>query len=440
MRGVYAVSVLTLGWVVAACTRDEIVSVDPEQAPGTSASTVEALFELSQFAGYTDTVFFGFAGPADACRAPLQYIRIEGGSPDLTSRGLLRFIRTGTAVFPDTIAFADTISAVARFDSVRVVLTVDSARSSLPEMGSTLQLRGIGEDWDRNSADWVLAVDSLSVQTPWSTPGGALGAVVSEVLVTPEDDSVVFRLGAASDSLIAIWRDSTQPNTGVAVVVADSGRLVALTPRLLYRGVPELDPDTAVDLVPITPRDCTFIFDPPGSPLPAGVLRVGGVNGWRIFAEMLIPDSVTVEGFQDPLQLRRSTIGRAELFLFSRDAPASPFVAENSFTVSALQLADSFTVFGAKTPVSEPIADSDAPIDPDSLQAGLPVIVGLTQVVQELAEIPFGLEVPPLRFVIRAVPEAATFGFWEFGAADGDPAIAPMLRVIFTPPTDFAVP
>ncbi len=438
MRHVHAEAVFILGWLAAACTRDEIVSVDPETAPGNAAPTVEVLFELSQFAGYTDTVFFGFTGPADACRA-LQYIRIEEASPDLASRGLIRFIKTGPAVFPDTIAFGDSVSAVARFDSVRVVLTVDSTRSSLAEMGSTLQLLAIEQDWDGNSADWMLAVDSLGVRIPWSMPGGALGAVVSEAVVTQEDDSVVFRLGAASDSLIAVWRDSTQLNTGLAVVVADSGRLVALTPRLLYQGVPELDPDTAVDLVPITPRDCTFIFDPPGQQLPAGVLRVGGVDGWRIFAEILVPDSVTVDGFQDPLQLRGSTIGLAELVLFSR-APAPPFAAENSFTVSALQLADSFTIFGAKTPGGEPIADSDALIDPDSLQAESPVSVELTGVVQDFVETPVGLEVPPLRFVIRAIPEAATFGFWEFGAADGDSAIAPLLRVIFTPPTDFAIP
>ena len=34
-------------------------------------------------------------------------------------------------------------------------------------------------------------------------------------------------------------------------------------------------------------------------------------------------------------------------------------------------------------------------------------------------------------------PEGTTFGYWNFGAVDGDPAFRPIFRIVFTPAREF---
>ena len=411
-----------------ACERAELLSVDPGQGPGGSAATVEVLVDPSQLQGWADTIFGGFARASAA-----TFQRIEAGRGILTSRALTRF-----AVITDSVAVAGGTSGALRYDSARVILDVDSLRTELPAGGTTLQLLALEQDWDESSATWDYAIDTLGVREPWSVPGGALGAVLSEALLAELTDSLVFELGELSDSLIRAWNDTTQVNAGLAVAVADSGLLVTESPQLLYQLVPEEAPDTSYTQR-VFATASTFIFDPEPSALVSGVIRVGGVQGWRAFLEVVIPDSLTVVGSPDKLTLQGATVNRAEIVLTSLGFPDPPSAAEAAFAVFAYDVVDDFRVYGPKTPVGQGIGESAVTVVPDSLQVGETVSVGITSRVQRWAETATDSDAP-LRIVIRAQPEAATFGFWEFGSADGDPAFVPRLRIVFTPPTEFRIP
>ncbi len=295
------------------------------------------------------------------------------------------------------------------------------------------------QEWDARSATWELAVDSGGTRVPWvSGPGGALGQSLAEAVVDEESDSVVFDLGALSDSILGGWVDDAQVNTGLALVVGDSGRLALSAPRLSYLIVPEIRPDTGITISSVAAR--TYIFDRASAPVAAGVLRVGGVDGWRTFAELILPDSATAAASGERFRLRGAAVSKAELVLVSRAPPAEPFRAEQPFFGVVFRLVDDFRVFGPKTPVGDAIAASVTQVQPDSLSAGSSLRMDITRRIQDWAVIPADSTPPPVRLVIRAANEGANFGYWEFGAADGDPAFTPQLRIVFTPATEFSLP
>ncbi len=425
--------------LVSACQREELVSVDPEEAPGVSTPTLEVLLGPDDLLGWIDTVFSGFSGPSGA-----TFMIAEDGSPNLTSRGLARFM----APIQDSVFAIDTVSAALRFDSLRFVLSLDTARTALASTGTTLQVRAVEEAWDNRSASWEFAVDSPGVATPWTAgPGGSLGPVLSEVFLEEKPDSVIFELTTFSDSLLRLWNDTTRENTGLAFVVADSGHIVAGIPRLHYNIIPEADPDTAIEVrcpAATSVFYCfplkTYIFDQSAVPPAQGVLRIGGADGWRTFTELTLPDSIPVEGFDAPVPLRGSTINRAELFLTSGDAPPVPFAAEDDFGATAFRLVDDFKLLGAKTPVGSEVREALFDVNPTDLAADSLVVINLTSLLQDWAAIPRDSAALPVRFDLRARPEGTTFGYWEFGAADGEPTLEPFLRIIFTPRAVFAFP
>jgi len=424
-------AVALLGLSLTGCERDEIVSVDPDQAPGQSAPTVEATIAAAAAPSWVDTVFGGFARPSAA-----PFMLLEAGTPELASRGLVRF-----AIIVDSVTLPDTVSAIRSFDEGRVIIRTDTTRSQLAGAGTTLQLRLVEQSWDARSASWDNAVDSLGITEPWSAgPGGTLGAVLSETTLTELPDSIVLSLGEGSDSLISLWADTGRVNNGLALVVADSGSIVVGSGAVLrYDAVPDVVPDTTISLS-VFASAASFIFDRSSPTMVAGVLRTGGVEGWRSFIEIALPDSVAELSSGQRRSLRGSTVNRAELILISLPPLPRPFAAATPFEVAAFELADDFGTFGPKTPLGPIITGSTFVLQPDSLQAGETVAIDITDRVQAFADVPADSTPPSLRLLLRARLEARTFGFWEFGAADGDPAFAPSLRIVFTPPVEFSLP
>jgi hypothetical protein len=428
LLAVSAIAALAL----SACERDEIVNLDPESAPGPSSPTLETLLDASVLSDWADTTFGGFTRPGIT-----NYIQVLAGQALGTTRGLIQFNDIDSG-----------LTEVELYDSVRVVMGVDSARTFLPAVGMTiLQLVEVQQEWDV-SATWEFAVDSPGVAVPWTGgPGGSLGptilaedtlALIVTDTTTEMPDSLVFWLGEASDSLLRLWADSVEVNTGLAVVVADSGRVRLVGPRLEYETIPVDDPEVSVERSSL-PTAETFIFDPTGTENTDGILRVGGIGGWRSYTQFGIPDSVPVLGATDLYPLRGSTINKAELVLVSVDQRPSPFKAEAPFQTLTYALADNFLVFGPRTPAGDLVGGGDAIVFPDSIMAGDTMRVELTALLQDWSEASAD-SIPLLRFLIRPASAVATFGFWEFGAIDGGPAFAPSFRVVFTPPAEFRLP
>lgn len=422
-------------FLTAACERGGEIIVAPGESPGVAAPTYEVVLVPGTVPSWIDSSFIGFAGPENA-----TFLQVEDGTDQLVSRGLTRF-----DFIEDSAFIFDTVSVALGFDSARVVFTIDSTRTVLASTGTTLQLVEVLQEWDRGSANWRFAVDSPSVQEPWTAgPGGSFGAVLGDTVLTWEglgesNDTIVIWLDVDSDSLIKSWLDTTQVNTGLGVLVGDSGVVVLQLPRLHYELIPEVDPDTSVEFR-VFATDGTFIFDRTQEGSSAGITRVAGVDGWRAFTEIVLPDSVEVEGVDGKVLLRGATINKAQVFLVSRDPPDPPFAADQTFFTTSYDLVDDFTVLGAKTPVGNRIFGSDLQIDVDSLVAGDTLALNLTGHVQQWALEPLDSIALPLRFTLRALPEATTFGYWEFGAADGEPQFRPVLRIVFTQRTEFLLP
>jgi hypothetical protein len=414
----------------AACERAGVLSVDPEDAPGQASPTLEALVGSEQALSWVDSVFSGYTGPPNA-----SFLQVEEGFGPLASRALIRF-----AFIDDTVLVGGAPSAVQRFDSARVILGLDTLRSRLATGGTTIQVRLVEQAWDEGSANWENAVDSAGSVVAWTGgPGGSLGAVLGAATLTAAVDSVIIDLGAVSDSLLRAWSDTAQANFGLAAVVGDSGGLVLQAPQLRYNVIPEVNPDTALG-IRVSATNSTFIFDPPAPSEVAGVLRLGGVSGWRIFLDLTLPDSLPVFGSSAKALLRGATVQRAELVLVGLEPPAAPFAADQDFTGLVFELADDFTVLGAKTPIGNLLASSVFTVRPDSLQQGSTLAINITPEIQAWANVSPDSTPPPVRLMVRAFPEATTFGFWEFGAADGDPGFVPYLRIVFTRPTEFEFP
>ncbi len=424
--------------VLTACERDEIVDVDPDAAPGPTSTTVEALLDAGVLSDWADTAFGGFARAGNT-----GYVQVVGGAPLGTTRGLIQFDSVDVEV-----RIPGSISAVQAYDSARVVIGVDSTQTFVSAAGTMiLQLVEVQQEWDW-SATWEFAVDTPGVAVPWTGgPGGSLGPTILaedtlELVVTDTTtevpDSLVFWLGEASDSLLKLWADSLEVNTGFAVIVADSGHTRLFGARLDYNVIPVDNPDTAVAVNSFATAR-TFIFDPTGVEDIEGILRVGGVEGWRTYTQFVIPDSATVLGSGELYPLRGSTINKAELLLISVEQRPPPFLAENPFQTRTYELADDFLVFGPRTPVGIIVSGGDVVLFPDSVAMGDTVRVDLTRLVRRWAAASPD-SVPVLRFSIRPLAAASTFGFWEFGAVDGDPDFAPALRVVFTPPVGFRLP
>jgi hypothetical protein len=427
----FRVSLLAiLSLSIAACDREGLVEVLPGDSPGQAAPTLETVIDPTDVPAWIDTAFFGFAGPGNA-----TFLAVEEGTPDLVSRGLIRFTSLEDTVFLPP----DTLSGALRFDSARVVFNVDTARTVLASTGTTVQLAAVKQGWDRGSADWVLAVDTPTTAIPWTDgPGGSFGSVLGETTMTEETDSLVIWL-SDSDSLLRAWLDTSQVNKGLGVLVGDSGRVFLQLPRLHYNIVPEANPDVAVQFRALA-TDGTFIYDRTELALSPGEVRIGGVDAWRAFYQIDLPDSVTVTGSGERVILRGATINKAELFIVSLGAPPEPWDAEANYEADANDLVADFTVLGPKTPVGETIFPSAFEIVPDSLALGTRLPIDITARIQDWADVPRDVDPPPVRVALRARPEATTFGYWQFGAAGGDPEYYPLLRIAFTPATEFKFP
>ncbi len=418
----------------AACERGGEIITEPGQAPGVAAPTYEVVLNPTRVNAWIDSSFIGFTNPSNA-----TFLRSEE-TDLLSSRGLVRFGFIG-----DSLLLGDTVIATIRFDSARVIFDVDSARTVLASGGTTLQLFSITEEWDRGTANWQMAIDSVGIQVPWTDgPGGSYGVLMGDSLMTWEaqtsagSDSIVIWLdNVDTDSLLRAWLDTAQSNDGLGVLVGDSGSATLSLPRIRYNVVPETDPDTSLE-VSLFATDGTFIFDRTAEGSPAGIMRVGGVDGWRSFLEVEVPDTVTVVGV-GRVPLRGSSISKAQLFITSLGPPDPPFAADQAFFITGYDLVDDFTVLGAKTPVGPQLIGSDIQLNPESMAAGDTLAVNFTARMQRWSDGPVG-STEPLRLSIRAIPEATTFGFWEFGAADGDQQSWPVIRVVFTLPTEFILP
>ncbi|HZD05240.1 MAG TPA: hypothetical protein VE173_09990, partial [Longimicrobiales bacterium] len=242
-------------------------------------------------------------------------------------------------------------------------------------------------------------------------------------------DTLAFALEVPEDSLLEAWRRS-DGGSGVALTVSESGaRIRFTTVSLRYDAFGE-DVETPFPFSQ-SPSPGVFIYEPE-PPDPGLELRVGGLPAWRYYVVFQLPELV------DGTPIADAAVNHAELVFHPLDAPPSPFLPASSLTGQGIQLLGDPFELGAKTPIGG-AGQTALSLDPDSLAAGRPIRLDVTQLV--VSRITGGEPSTALRLGLRGSPDAQSLGFWEFGSVEHPvPARRPELLIVFSRPPSFGVP
>ena len=408
------------------CTEDALTGPGPAGDEG--AETVEITIPADRFAQWRDTTYTGFALPLDAS---FLVAADPQDSTDLHARTLLKY-RT----LPDSVEIDSVNVAIDSFTSADVRLTLDTARSRIPDGGVRLRLVGLARPFTATEVTWEQAAEG----EPWSSPGGDLtselgsldlqgasDSVLADTLILPVQQAVV-------DSLLSDWKDA-DGGAGAALLVEGAGARLQFDRANLRFDVRPAGRDTTVELTLtafLGNDPSTFIHDPPLPP-PGTALRLGGLPASRAYLTFVPPDSA------GGLRIRGATINRAELVFVPAAPPGEPFPLDRQVTADAMELiADPFEL-GAKAPIGPSLAtQTGTSLQPDSLAAGSPLRIAFTGLMSRWAAAPDSFGV--FRLGIRLRPDDQTLNFWEFGSAESPPDLRPFVRLVVTPPSSFDLP
>lgn len=268
---------------LTACGDETPTSIGEEVLPGAPV-TLQIEIPWEDF-GSNLEVFGGYGTPGDLGTGVLA--NAYGGS--LNARTLLRF-----GVLPTSASVRDTTGTTVTDTDLTFVegrlVAVFSREASSAETPVSLTLGFMDEAWDRRSATWTDAVDTLGNRVPWSEPGGGMVAPIDTVTWDPASgDSVSFALDSAQ---VAEWDDDDTRALGARLdLVTEGHRLDVRSVALRLTARPSVNPDTLVTVSASEPG-VTFIYDPAPS-APADGMRVGGAPAWRTVLDLRVPTQLT---------------------------------------------------------------------------------------------------------------------------------------------------
>ncbi len=401
---------------VAACSEAGLVSAPGGDTPGSAAETREVIVPVSEFGTWRDSTFGGFATPSTT-----SWILAAQDSA-LQSRALLRF-----AAVPDTVIINAQLLPIDSVGGILVRFGADTARSSLPGDSVTVSVFTLDRHFDPDEAEWGRA----AAGDPWPG-GGALVRRLGRQSIPTSVDTFTVGVRGDADAFYEEWRDAGSPPS-MAVTVDGTGNRLFLRNAVLEFLASPPEQDTLASATSVV-EERTSIYDPPQAPVGRS-LRLGGVPSSRAYFAITPPDSV------DGLPLRGSQINRADLLLWPLPGGSSVFRPRGPLGVVALQLLGDPFELGAKTPVGQALAGGQVfRLDPDSVAAGRPLEVDVTELFAQWARFPED-STAVFRLGLRPVPDGARFGYWDFGSVGADSsALRPMVRLLFTPPTSFELP
>ncbi|HEX6560094.1 MAG TPA: hypothetical protein VF021_11545, partial [Longimicrobiales bacterium] len=259
---------------VAACATDNPTEVGGSLLSSGDLVTFEVILPATSFLVY-DTSFSGYARPNIL---PYAYVA-QQFEDALDAHELVRF-----SIPPAVVSVRNTSGTLVpdsapKYFAGQLVLKLDTTLAGLSKPVS-LRLFHTAEPWDV-SATWTNRIDTTGVHTPWSTPGGTVGAAI-DTATWAEGDSVVFHVDSAA---LALWRDTANSSRGAVIVSETNGsRLRVLSTVVHVSAHSSIRTDTVLtsDLVP-TFR--TFLFNPTLATPFSGV-RAGSVPSWRTILQL----------------------------------------------------------------------------------------------------------------------------------------------------------
>lgn len=315
-------------------------------------TTVEVALSFDQFATGA-RIYGGYGRPSDLAGGFLarDFAGADpSGVPPADTLNAATLIDFGD--FPLVASVRDTTGTTRpdsslTFLSGRIVANFD-ADGSVAQGPVRVLAHEVREPWDRITATWRLAVDSLGRGTPWSEPGASGGPQIGSGTWAPaSEDSLEIALDSA---LVAAWserRDSAGERRSARLIPRDAGsRLKLRSVRLWLDAQPSLAPDTVIQ-VPAPVRGTTFVYDPPPA-RPAGTsLRVGGAPAWRSVLDLDVPrrlngPSELCAAVGCPVDIDEGHVSYAGLVLSPR-RPTPAFAPSDSLTMDVrMVLAPSF--------------------------------------------------------------------------------------------------
>ena len=351
----------------------------------------------------------------------------------LNARTLVRF-----GAYPRSASVRDTTGTVVTDTNLTVtggrVVTIFDRRASIVSGPVTLTLGAMQEPWDRTSADWVHAVDSVGLEIPWSQVGGGTVVPLDTAVWTPTaGDTLLFALDSAE---VAAWSDDAEDVHGGRIDLVTAGHRLAVRSVGLQLAVrPSVNPDTTI-FVDVTERALTFIYDPEPAP-PADGMRVGGTPAWRTIFDLDVPTQLSgppalCAAVACPVTLNPGEISYAALVLRTR-------AAEDAFQPSDTVGLDARVVLSRdalpKAPLGASVFGTAGQRFPAALfvaSAGTEVEIPITSFVRNLLEgvdpdtqIPF-----PNTLALLSTFEPRSIGYASFYGPGGPDA--PMLKLIVT--------
>ena len=297
-----------LALLPAAACKDQAPTLagDPFFPGGSRPATLEAIIPASQFL----TTVGMFTGYEQARTFSAQVVANQYGGA-LNAHPLQRYIIPKSVDY--SLAGTSTTDSLYTITSARMVVVVDTLGSHVA--ATTLQLVPIAQAYDWLTASWTMAVDSGSVHTPWTEPGGTKGPVLASVTWTPHAAGDTVLLPVDTARLRALRADSVP----VLLATAEAGTRLQLASTILRLSVKPSNAgkDTTIT-VDIAPTRNTFVFtpQPPGA---AGFFQAGGVLAdrtlFQVNLDQPLPGCAPADQPCPDLRLKDVELNRVSLLL-----------------------------------------------------------------------------------------------------------------------------
>lgn len=262
----------------AACADETPTFVGEDNfPPGSIPVTREVILPASAF--FRDLgSFTGFSRASD-----LPFVVVANQFDEgLDANALARF------TFPEVVTYtrngAERRDELFSYAASSLLVRVDTAASAPGPV--TVQVWQAAQDWDRTTATWTTAVDTGSVETPWTEPGGTRGTLLAEATFQNTGaggDSLVFALDSAE--VVALADSSAH---GLLITTSTAGARVQLSDVVLRAAIrpDSAAPDTTIIQALGSAGTRTTVYTPEQPEAGPGMLAVGGVRGARTLIEL----------------------------------------------------------------------------------------------------------------------------------------------------------
>lgn len=412
---------------VAACSEQTPTALTGDALPGEPV-TVAIELPWEEFASDL-VVIGGYGAPSELGTGVLA----NAFAGTLNARTLVRF-----GAYPQSASVRDTTGTVVTDTDLTVtggrVVAIFNRRSSIVSGPVTLTLGAMQEPWDRSSADWVHAVDSVDFELPWSQLGGGAVVPLDTAVWTPTaGDTLFFALDSAE---VAAWSDDAENVHGGRIdLITEGHRLAVSSVGLQLEVQPSVNPDTTI-FVDVADRAVTFIYDPEPAP-PADGMRVGGVPAWRTIFDLDVPTQLSgppalCDAVGCPVTLDPGEISYAALVLRTR-AAEDAFQPGDTVGIDAREVLSREAL--PKAPLGASVFGTSGRRFPAALfraDAGTEVEIPITSFVRNLLEgVDPETQIPyPNTLALLSIFEPRTIGYASFYGPGGPDA--PMLKLIVT--------